>query len=305
MTARSKIAVGATLIVAPVLAENFFGRQLNAFFLRAPGIDKGLHVLAFFLIFVAVYWLAGHVSRNARALLALGTGVALSLADELLQQFAPGRSVEFYDLVADWAGLSFGWVAARGPRRPIGVAVAALALLSTVYVSYDTHVKLIDYSRALHFEAAHDFVAAREHYVRAVAKGNRSAAIYNGLAWASIESGTANPEEAVEYAARALAMTPDDPNVLDTYGWALHHVGHHSEARNYLLRAQTMRPDLFCIHYHLGQVYLALAQPDVARDHFSKQMRIRGTREAVLAERALKALDGDVVTSIVPSHEDR
>ena len=54
----------------------------------------------------------GSLSRNARlglvSLLAVATGLAIAVADEMYQLTVPGRAVEFYDWVADAAGVVLG-----------------------------------------------------------------------------------------------------------------------------------------------------------------------------------------------------
>jgi len=289
MTGAIRAAAGLSLLMLLILVPNLFGPQLNAVFLTSPGLDKVVHVLAYFLVFVTAYWLGLRLTGDARksALIAATGAVLLSVGDELLQELAPGRNVEFFDLVADWAGVTFGWLAATRPRLGLAVTAGALAIGAASYVTYDTHARLIDYSRALRSERAHDFARAREHYLRALATGLRTSDVYNGLSWVSVESGVGDPLDAVRYGRTALDMQPENADVLDTYGWALHHAGRSAEALDYLQQAFAKKPTMFCIHYHLGEVYLALAQPEKADAHFRQQLALRETREAAMAARAL------------------
>ena len=87
---------------------------------------------------------------------------------------------------------------------------------------------LVDYSRALELERQHDFVRAREHYLRAFAAGLRSPASstnWPGLKW--------NLASAIPKGSRVRATRDRDatgkPDVLDTYGWALHSAGRHEK----------------------------------------------------------------------------
>jgi Tfp pilus assembly protein PilF len=171
------------------------------------------------------------------------------------------------------------------------VVVATLALATVGYAVYDTHQKLYELSLARQYEHDHDFGRAREHYLRAVAAGVGGADVYNGLAWVSAESGTADPREALKYAEMAFALQPGNPDVLDTYGWALHHAGRPEEALPRLQEAFRMRPEMYCIHYHLGAVYESLGQIAPARDHYRRQLALAGTREARMAAQALARLD--------------
>lgn len=282
------------VMAAVVFAENLFGRQLNALFLRYPGIDKILHGVEYSIVFVYLYWLLQGVTNSARTRIAAaaGAGLLLSVADEGLQQLVPERSVELFDLAANWAGLTLGALVALRPRRRVTLSLATLAVATLGYVAYDTHQKLYELSLALRYEHNHEFGRAREHYLRAVAAGLDSADAYNGLAWVSVESGDGDPRDALKYAQRAFDKQPGNPDVLDTYGWALHHAGRHEDALPRLQEAFRLRPDMYCIHYHLGAVYESLDQPSLAREHYRRQVELIGTREAAMAARALSRLDG-------------
>lgn len=289
-----RVAAALTAVVILVLVQNLFGGPLNAFFLRFPGIDKVLHVLEYLLIFVAVRRIAlRDVPESApRDRLALAFTAALALADESVQALAPGRNVERLDVLADLCGLALGWVLACRPGRLVSTLTATAAALTATFAVWTTHVSLADYSRALEYERRHDFVRAREHYQRAFAAGLRMPGLFNEMAWVEIESGLGDPQRAVEYGRTALEMRPGSPDVLDTYGWALLHAGRPDEALRMLLQAYERKPQMFCIHYHLGAAYRALGRDEDARRHFRLQLRLSGTREAAFARRALVEMDG-------------
>ena len=282
-------AIGIAMVVAILLTANLVGFELNALFLAAPGSDKVVHFFAYAIAFVCIFIVSGGLTRHvtARVSIAAGIGLMLSVGDELLQELAPGRNVEFYDLVADWAGMTMGWVVSVQPPRSLAAVAAALSLSAVGFVTRATYVDLIDYSRALRAERQQDFPTARIHYLRAVDKGHRTAAIYNGLAWVSVEANAGDPAESVQYARKALAMEPGNADVLDTLGWALQRAGRSDEAMPFLTRAFEMKPSMFCIHYHLGQAYLALGRMELAEQHFLRQIALTGTREAGLAATAL------------------
>jgi tetratricopeptide (TPR) repeat protein len=282
--------VGIAVVVAILIAANLTGMELNALLAAAPGSDKVAHFVAYAVAFVCVFALAGRFANRVitQVAIAAGAGLLLSVGDELLQALAPGRNVEFYDLVADWAGMTMGWVVAVRPARSAAAMATALSLGAGGFVTHATYVRLIDYSRALRAERQQDFATARTHYLRAVDKGHHTAAIYNGLAWVSVESGSGDPEQSVEYARKALALEPGNADILDTLGWALQRAGRSEEGLPFLTRAYAMNPSMFCIHYHLGQAYLALGRMELARQHLRKQLALTGTREAGLAAAALE-----------------
>jgi Tetratricopeptide repeat len=296
MTSRLPLfALGVTAVSAVIFAENLFGGELDALFLRFPGIDKGLHALEYCLVVVVVHTLARRTlpldQVAVKIPVTIGTSVLLAALDESLQRLAPTRSVETFDFVANLAGITIGWVVVRKPTRRVALAATGLALSAATFVIWDTHVKLIDYSRALRYEHKHDFVRARAHYLTALDAGLRSPGLFNALGWVEIESGVGDPGRAVEYARTALQMQPGNPDYLDTYGWALHHAGRSTEALDQLQKAYAARPGMYCIHYHLGAVYLASGERSKAEYHFRRQVERPETREAVFAREALKRLD--------------
>jgi hypothetical protein len=217
---RNKLVLAAIVVLIFGVA-NLFGRELNALMLRWPGIDKVLHFGAFALFFAVTYGLAStNLDPRRAALLVAGLGVAVSFSDEAVQAVTPGRNVELGDLMADWSGLGFGWSIAAAPTRRFAVPFACAALLAGASVSYASYASMHDISRARAHLREGNFLEARESLLKALAAGHRTAAVFNELAWADVESGRGEPEQAVRWARTALEMTPDDPNVLDTYGWA-------------------------------------------------------------------------------------
>lgn len=284
---RLTAALGGLALSAAAL--NLFGNDLNSLFLRYPGIDKVLHVVCYGGVYVLLHSLAVHVTRGERGRARLAGSMALLLAvlDESVQLLAPSRSVEAFDLIADVAGIALGWVSVKRGRYGVRLAVTVASICAAGYVTWDTRVKLADFSKGLRSSQQGDFIRAREHLQRAYATGMRTAGLYNELAWVEIESGVGEPIKAVEYAKVALEMQPDNADVLDTYGWALHHTGRTTDARNVLERAYAAKPDMFCIHYHLGAVYLAMGDREKAAVHFRRQVERRSTREAARAQEAL------------------
>jgi Tfp pilus assembly protein PilF/VanZ family protein len=287
----ARVIAAAAAIVVLVFAENLFGRQLNAFFLAYPGIDKVLHFVEYAGIFFVAKWVAASAQVPARwqGVTALSAAFALSVVDETVQRLGPGRSVELLDVAANAAGCVFGYaLSMAGARR---LALCTAALLAGAAVSYDTHLRLRDFSRGLQYERAHRFGLARLHYQKALAAGLRTPVLYNSLSWVEVESGEGDPRKAVEYASIALSMRPDNPDFLDTYGWALHNAGRSEEALAPLERAYAQRPLMYCINYHIGSVYLSLGRRDLAASHFRQQMEMSRTREAPLAAQALARME--------------
>lgn len=297
MRSRLLLAIGLGALVSAVFAGNLFGRQLDAFFLEYPGIDKLLHTVEYGLIVVVVHAMLQRttVLRSAHLVrVTLGFALGLATLDEMAQRLFPARSVEALDFIANFAGITLGWVFIQRSAPRLRLAAACLALAASGFASYRTYATLIDFSRALAYERRHDFISAREHYRRALAAGLRTAGLFNELGWVEIESGVGDPKQAVEYARTAFEMQPNNPDVVDTYGWALLHAGRTAEALEHLEKAYAAKPGMFCINYHLGAAYLASGNRDKAAHHFRRQTELPRTREAGLAQAALARLDATV-----------
>ncbi|WP_152206356.1 tetratricopeptide repeat protein [Marinobacter changyiensis] len=94
-------------------------------------------------------------------------------------------------------------------------------------------------------------IVASNHYEQVIARQPDNIAALNNLAWLLRED---NPTRALELANRASELAPENPAVLDTYGWILHLSGKHSEAKKALERALTLAPDNAEIQAHLETV---------------------------------------------------
>ena len=82
----------------------------------------------------------------------------------------------------------------------------------------------------------------------AIALQPQSPVLMNNLAWAYQSVG--NPK-AEELGKRAAQLAPQNPAILDTYGWILHQEGKNKEAVKYLQKAADLAPDNKEIREHL------------------------------------------------------
>jgi tetratricopeptide (TPR) repeat protein len=78
---------------------------------------------------------------------------------------------------------------------------------------------------------------------------------YNALGYTLADRSQRLPE-AKGYIEKALAISPDDPFILDSMGWVHFRMGNHKEGLDYLQRAYQTRPDPE-IAAHLGEVLWA------------------------------------------------
>jgi tetratricopeptide (TPR) repeat protein len=283
--------VGLGLLLA---SESLAAQLIFNVTLRYPGIDKVAHFVQYALVFLVLWWLVGAVieDRRRRAAVAAALALLLGTSDEFFQRLVADRSFEIADLGANVTGVLLG--IGVGPvfpgRRVVRGTVLALAIVGAAGLAGQSYWHLRHFNRGLLYTRAGDLPMALTEYRLALRDGLDTPSFYNELAWIEVESGVGDVQAAVGYAARALAATPRSPDVLDTYGWALHRAGRSREALPLLERAFAGKPRMFCIHYHLGEVYATLGDSGRAAHHLSEQVRLfPGGSEARRAALSLRA----------------
>ena len=281
--------IGLALLLA---SESLGAGQIFDVTLHYPGIDKIAHLVQYAIVFLAVWWLLGKLveGRAARAAAAAAIALLLGVVDEFFQRSVANRSFEIADLGANLCGVLLGiGLGPVLPSRRTARRVVAVAVIGATALAVYSYRNLRHVNRGLLYTRQGDLPKALVEYRLALHDGLDSPSFYNELAWIEVESGTGDARAAVDYAARALAATPRNPDVLDTYGWALHHAGRSREALPLLERAFAGKPRMFCIHYHLGEVYAALGNGARAEWHLREQMRLfPRTSEARRAEQSLR-----------------
>ncbi len=142
----------------------------------------------------------------------------------------------------------------------------------------------LQYAFAL--EGARQYKQMEEQINALLAKNPKHAPALNLLAFSLAERGE-RLEQAAEYAARALAVWPEDMSFIDTQVWIFYQQGKYEKAvdlvRTFPAKYIEDNPE---IAYHTGMIYAANAQPDVARTYL--QMAADGGWKP--AQKALKKL---------------
>lgn len=86
--------------------------------------------------------------------------------------------------------------------------------------------------------------------------------VLNALGY-TLANKTERYEEAQQLIARALALDPEEPAILDSFGWVRYRLGDYQQALEYLQRAYQGFPDPE-VAAHLGEVLWALGEHDAA-----------------------------------------
>ncbi|MGK2913506.1 MAG: tetratricopeptide repeat protein [Porticoccaceae bacterium] len=161
----------------------------------------------------------------------------------------PGNSIALYQMEADLL------VAEQEFKE-------AYKVLSDGLEEHANDISLL-YSRSLASEKLRN-IAGLESDLRAILQrdANNSAAL-NALGY-SLANHTRRYAEARALIERALAISPNDPAIVDSLGWVLFREGRHEEAITQLRQAMALLPDPE-IAAHLGEVLWVSGQRDEAR----------------------------------------
>lgn len=119
------------------------------------------------------------------------------------------------------------------------------------------------YARALVAEQMGKVDAAIDDFKAAVGKHPEDANLLNALGYMLLEH-TDQIQEARGYLDKAIRLKPDDPAILDSYGWLWYKLGDYPQALQYLQQAYALHPDPE-IAFHLGEVLWALGRKQEAR----------------------------------------
>ena len=111
------------------------------------------------------------------------------------------------------------------------------------------------------------------------AEGDPNGIAYNNLAWL-VSQKDGKFKEALDYANRAVARKPDQPDFLDTRGMIYLAAGNRELALNDLQRAVANDPLSPSKHYHLAQAFLANSDKEKARQSLetAKSKRVYAKR---------------------------
>ena len=118
------------------------------------------------------------------------------------------------------------------------------------------------YDRAMAAEKLGKLDVLEADLRRAIVLRPDDAQAYNALGY-TLADRTSRLSEAIVLLDKALALSPDDPYILDSVGWAQYRAGNLLRAQAYLERAYKLRPDPE-IAAHLGEVLWAKGQRDEA-----------------------------------------
>ncbi len=134
----------------------------------------------------------------------------------------------------------------------------------------DAENKKILYARALIAEKLGKLEVLEDDLQYILRKSPNDANVLNALGY-TLADRTTRYVEAKQYLDKAIAIKPNDPVILDSYGWLLFKMNHYHEAEEYLQRAYKMNSQAE-IAAHLVEVLWAMQQQEAARLIYKEAM---------------------------------
>jgi tetratricopeptide (TPR) repeat protein len=136
------------------------------------------------------------------------------------------------------------------------------------------------YARALIAERL-DMLDVAENDLRTILlRDPKNANALNALGY-TLADRTTRYQEAYELLKEALALKPDDPFILDSFGWVNYRLGNYADSVRLLKRALELRNDAE-IAAHLGEVLWVSGQPLEAESVWNSALRIAPDNETLL-----------------------
>jgi tetratricopeptide (TPR) repeat protein len=122
----------------------------------------------------------------------------------------------------------------------------------------------LHYARGMAHERAGDWAAAEADFTRALAIEPDQPDVLNYLGYSLLERHE-RLDEALAMIETAVAARPDAGHIVDSLGWALYRLGRHAEAVAPMERAVELLPVDPIINDHLGDVYWMVGRQREAR----------------------------------------
>ena len=120
------------------------------------------------------------------------------------------------------------------------------------------------YAQGAIYEQLKDYPAMEKAMRMVIHLAPNHAQAYNFIGYSLVERHS-DLAEAQKLLTKALSLSPDNPEILDSVGWLYHARGDNDRALGYLQRAHAALPDEADVSAHLGQVLWSLGRHAEAR----------------------------------------
>lgn len=227
----------------------------------------------------------------------------LAKAAEIVPRAARQLTARRVDLLFEFgrpaaAAAEIGAVAARGGSDDLLFAGqlwqqaerwdASLPLLEKAATAASDPSQAL-FAQAVAYERSGDVARSAEIFERLLVTTPDDARTLNYLGYMWADRGE-NLERALDMIRRAVALDPDNGAYMDSLGWAYFRAGDYEAARRYLEWAVRLIRDDATVHEHLGDVYVALEEPERARESYQQALALEADDPSQVREK-LERLD--------------
>jgi len=127
------------------------------------------------------------------------------------------------------------------------------------------------FARGVAYERLQEWANAEKDFRKALELNPNQPDVLNYLAYGWLERGE-NKQEAKTMLEAAVKARPNDPQILDSMGWALYLLGNYEEAVYFLERSLEKLPHDATINSHLGDAYWQVGRKTEARFQWERSL---------------------------------
>ncbi len=157
---------------------------------------------------------------------------------------------------------------------------AAKTLLDRALNKFPNDVELL-FARVLYYDSQSDRDGSERDLRQIILMQPEDSRALNHLGYMLADQ-TTRYDEALDLAERAIALSPDDPAIIDTLGWAQYKMGYYEEAVDNLRRAYAVFPD-HEVASHLGEVLWVMGREEEAVEIWEGALLERPDSELIRA----------------------
>jgi len=155
----------------------------------------------------------------------------------------------------------------------------AYDVLTSVLLQEPENKKAL-YARALSAEKLDKLKVLEDDLKYILEKDPNDVTALNALGY-TLADRTERYQEAKEYLDKAIAMKPNNPTIIDSYGWLLFKLNKYDEAYKFLKSAYDLEPQAE-IASHLTEVLWKLGRHDEAKDILLNALKVNPEEEVLL-----------------------
>ena len=152
-------------------------------------------------------------------------------------------------------------------------------------------------SRGMCYERLKQWDAAEKDLLRAIELNPQDPVILNYLAYSWIDRGV-NLDRALALLEKALALAPNNPEILDSLAWGHHKKGDHDRALEGLQKAVTLSPAEPLILSHYGDVLWAMGKHRLATFAWDSALEIVRSHKKTTPQKILDITEEALVEKL-------